>query len=364
MCAAFLEYDPQQLLRTLAHLSWPWQSQAKWFDVPARGVLRMMLRCSASSLLAIALCACSTSPYKDQVTAFDGALTKAQAGFIALENQQTTAAAVRQISEAAINRGQLLTVSSCDLTKSTKKDPKNCTLMLGGNEPVKTKSIAPHGAVLMKAFVDYGDGLANLVAAKDISDLNSGITKVNSSIDGVVKNLGGTAKFVPYVGPALDLLAFAYNEYLEAQRVDALKNSIVSADYVVKLAVPVLAREARALQRNAFQDRNTQLQQRVDAVVDASKNWSGLTNELAEESIQGYTSLKNLAEIDAGAAFEQLGETHRKLVEAAKSPQFSLQDAETALLAFAQKADALYTATQPKAAPTKTANTSTKTGRK
>jgi uncharacterized phage infection (PIP) family protein YhgE len=312
------------------------------------------LRSVASSLLGAILCACSTGPYKDQVTAFDGALSTAQAAFTSLENQQATAAAVRQVSQAA-TRGKFLTVTSCDLTKSPKKDPKNCALMLGGTEPLKIKTNAPQGHVLMTAFVDYGDGLAKLVAAKDITDLNTGITKVNSSVGSLAKSLGGTAAFVPYVGPALDLLAFAFNQYLEARRVEALKNAIISAESVVELAVPELAKEARVLQKNAFQDRNTQLQQRVDAVVDAGRDWSGSTNELTEESIQGYAALKNLAELDAGAAFEQLGVAHKKLVEAARSPQFSLQDAETAILAFGQKAEALYVAAQPQAAPTKSA---------
>jgi hypothetical protein len=316
----------------------------------------MSLRRVTSSLLGVVLCACSTGPYKDQVTAFDGALSTAQAAFTALENQQATAAAVRQVSQAAA-RGKFLTVTSCDLTKNPKRDPKNCTLMLGGTEPLKIKTTAPQGQVLMKAFVDYGDGLAKLVAAKDVTDLNTGITKVNSSVGGLVKTLGGTAAFVPYVGPALDLLAFAFNQYLEARRVEALQNAIINAESVVELAVPELAEEARALQKNAFQDRNTQLQQRVDAVVDAGPDWSGSTNELTEESIQGYSALKNLAEIDAGAAFEQLGIAHKKLVQAARNPQFSLQDAETAILAFGQKAEALYVATQPQAAPTKSAPT-------
>ena len=43
----------------------------------------------------------------------------------------------------------------------------------------------------------------------------------------------------------------------------------------------------------------------------------------------------------------------KKLVKAALSPQFSLQDAGAAILAFGQKAEALYAAAQPQAAPTK-----------
>ena len=169
------------------------------------------LRHAMSSLLLLWLCACSTSPYKDQVTAFDKALTKAQTGFVGLANQQATVAAVRQVNEAAVRDGRVLTVSSCNLTLSSRKEPGNCTLMLSGREPVATKSPAANGLVLMKAFVTYGDALAKLVAAKDISDLNSGISKVNSSIGGLVKTLGGTASFIPYVGPALELAALGFD---------------------------------------------------------------------------------------------------------------------------------------------------------
>jgi len=321
------------------------------------------LRHAMSSLLLLWLCACSTSPYKDQVTAFDKALTKAQTGFVGLANQQATVAAVRQVNEAAVHDGRVLTVSSCNLTLSSRKEPGNCTLMLSGREPVATKSPAANGLVLMKAFVTYGDGLAKLVAAKDISDLNSGISKVNSSIGGLVKTRGGTASFIPYVGPALELAALGFDQYLEARRVEALRTAIVNAQGAVQLAVPILAKEARLLQVDVFQTRNTQLQKRVDEVVDAGSTWTGATLALTEESIQGYAALRTLAEIDAGAVFEQLGAAHRKMVEAALNPQFSLQDATSTILAFAQKAESLYAAGQMKAAPsTKTAKSSKKTG--
>jgi hypothetical protein len=74
---------------------------------------------------------------------------------------------------------------------------------------------------------------------------------------------------------------------------------------------------------------------------------------LASEAIQGQAALKNLAEVDAGSMFKQLGAAHKKLVEAARQPTFSLSDAESSILVFLQKADAMYLAFQPKAAPTK-----------
>jgi hypothetical protein len=61
----------------------------------------MLLRGITSSLLAMFLCACSTGPYKDQITAFDGALAKAQTAFIALQDEQATAASVRLAQKSA-----------------------------------------------------------------------------------------------------------------------------------------------------------------------------------------------------------------------------------------------------------------------
>ena len=67
---------------------------------------------------------------------------------------------------------------------------------------------------------------------------------------------------------------------------------------------------------DVFQTRNTQLQRRVDEVVDAGSTWTGATLELTEESIQGYAALRTLAEIDAGAVFEQLGaaQSYRRIL--------------------------------------------------
>lgn len=298
------------------------------------------------------LSACSTGPYQKQITELDAGLKQAQQGFSALEDQQVSAAAIRLARDAAL-QGKHLVRWPCQLTKNPKVDPNNCTLRLGKTDSLKIKTDAPHGAELMKAFVQYGDGLSTLAAAKDISDLNTGITKANSSFGGIVKTLGGTASYVPYVGPALELAAFGFNQYLEAQRVKALRAVIISADGVVDQAVYELASEADKLQAEAFTDLNTYQRDLAVEVSVANTNWSGTTELLASESIQGQAALKKLAEIDAGSTFRQLGDAHKKLVQAAEQPTFSLKDAESAILTFVQKADALYAASQPKAAPAK-----------
>jgi hypothetical protein len=305
---------------------------------------------AAALVCAGLMSACSTGPYQQQITQFDTSLKTAQQSFSALEDQQVSAAAVN-LTEVAAEQGKALNEWPCKLTKSPKVDPKNCTLRLGQTDSVQIKSAGPKGADLMKAFVQYGDGLVTLATAKDISDLNSGIAKANSSFSGIIKVVGGTASFVPYVGPALDLAAFVFNQYLEAERVRALRAVIISADGVVDLAAKELADEADALQYDAFHKLNFYQQALVKQVGMTNGNWTGGTELLASEAIQGEAALKKLAELDAGSTFKQLGAAHKKLVEAARQPEFSLKDAESAILAFAQKADALYQASQPKAAP-------------
>jgi len=316
------------------------------------GVLVKWLSRASAIVCASLASACSTGPYQQQITQLDTGLKTAQQSFSALEDQQVSAAAVR-LTALAAPHGKYLNEWPCKLTKSSKIESKNCTLRIGETDSVEIKSPAPKGAELMKAFVQYGDGLSTLATAKDISDLNSGITKANSSFAGIVKAVGGTASLVPYVGPALDLAAFIFNQYLEAERVRALRAVIISADAVVDQAVDELAKEADALQFGAFRDLNLYQQTLVYQVGLTKDGWSGSTELLASEAIQGQASLKKLAELDAGSTFKQLGAAHKKLVEAARQPEFSLKDAESAILAFLQKADALYLASQTKAAPKK-----------
>lgn len=325
-------------------------------DLPIRhwvGVL-VQLRSRASAIVCAGiLSACSTGPYQKQISDLDSGLKTAEQSFSSLEEQQVSAAAAKSVRDAAL-QGKYLNRWPCQLTKSPKVDPKNCTLKLGESASLKIKTDAPKGAALMKAFVEYGDGLSTLATAKDISDLNSGIAKANSSLSSILKTVGGTAATaVPYVGPALDLAAFFFNQYLEAERVRALRTVIISADGVVDLAVDELAKEADVLQAETFTDLNTYQRDLVVEVSAASPNWSGTTELLASEAIQGQAALKNLAEVDAGSMFKQLGAAHKKLVEAARQPTFSLSDAESSILVFLQKADAMYLAFQPKAAPTK-----------
>lgn len=316
------------------------------------GVLVQWRSRAGALLCAGMLGACSAGPYRKQISDLDSGLKTAQQSFGALEDQQANAAAAKSVRVAAL-QGKNLNRWPCRLTKSPKVDPKNCALKLGESTSLKTKTDAPKGAELMKAFVQYGDGLSTLAAAKDISDLNSGIAKANSSLTSILKTVGGTAATaVPYVSPALNLAAFFFNQYLEAERVRALRSVIISADGVVDLAVDELAKEADILQAETFTDLNTYQRDLVVEVSTASANWSGTTELLASDAIQGQAALKTLAEIDAGSMFKQLGAAHKKLVEAARQPTFSLNDAESAILAFLQKADAMYLAFQPKASPT------------
>jgi hypothetical protein len=289
---------------------------------------------------------CSTGPYQSQIAELNKGLLTAQSGLTALDNQQRTAEAV-----ALASNGQYLRHKSCNLKVPPVKDPNNCNLWISDTQPLLVSSHMSTGLKLMQGFVDYGNNLNTLAAAKDINDLNSGITKLNSNIGSLAKTAGGAAAFVPYVAPALGALAVVFNQYLEYQRVHAMRSAIISMDSTVDLAVAILAKEARLVQELAFEDRYAQLNQKIGFIARAGSTWNGETIDLVESTIQGYGSLKALANNDVGAPFISLGIAHKQLVAAAQNPQFSLQDAMAAIAAFAQQAEALYAATQPKAPP-------------
>jgi hypothetical protein len=306
----------------------------------------MFLRFAGIILVAAVLWGCSTGPYQAQIAELNKGLATAQSGFVMLDSQQRTAEAIE-----LARSGQYLRSKSCTLRVPPVKDPTNCALWISDTQPLLIPSHASNGLKLMQGFVEYGNNLSTLAGAKDINDLNSAIGNLNSNIESLAKTAGGTAAFVPYVSPVLGALAFVFNQYLEYQRVEAMRGAIISLDSTVDLAVPILVREARLLQDRAFYDRSVQLGDKIGSIAKAGSSWNGDTIELVEDTIQGYGSLKALADNDVGAPFIALSIAHKQLVAAAQNPQFSLQDAVAAIAAFAKQAEALYAAVQPKAAP-------------
>ena len=293
-------------------------------------------------VLALALAGCSTASYTEPITQLNQGLIVAQAGFDGLKQRVEQIDLVRSVDDQ-VEHGFPLTLSSCELTQDPKKDPNNCMLLLNG-QPVQSSDLAPNGPKLLAAFIEYGKGLQQLAAAKDISDLNSSVDNLNSALESIAKTSGATAAQASVVSSSLDLIHWFLGQYLEYKRVEALRSSIIAGDQAVQQGVPLLEAEAGTLQKIAATYEPGQLQSMVLAVSLARGEPLGQRTELERDTVSYQQSIKHLMETDPVAPFEQLKSAHAKLLVAAEASDFSASDLKTALTDFYKKAKALYDA--------------------
>jgi hypothetical protein len=293
-------------------------------------------------VLTVGVGACSTTSYIGPVTQLNQGLTTAQAAFERLKTRVQQVDLVRSV-DSGVTQGTPLTLAPCKLTQDPNKDLSNCALMLG-KRPVHGSDLAPKGSKLLAAFIEYGHGLQQLVAAKDTSDLDSSVNNLNSALENIAKISGATAAQASVVSSSLDLIQWFFGQYLEYERIKVLKASISAGDQAVKQAVPLLEAEARTLQKIATTYEPGQLQSMVLAVSLLKNASFGERIELEKDTIAYQASVKQLMEVDAAAPFEQLKEAHARLLQAAQASDFSAEDLKAALTDFYKKSKALYDA--------------------
>jgi hypothetical protein len=191
----------------------------------------------------------------------------------------------------------------------------------------------------MAQLVAYSNGLAELVAAKDTDAIRSSVGKINAAAQGSIKALGNRVSDAAVILASSDIFTLVADQYVEQQRLQALRNVIVRNEYRLDNAISKVQQQAMRLQEAVFLLERSHLQKEIDSLNRSASSLERyqLSDAIARQQIE----LNALAKADAGAPFFALRKAHRAVARALKNPNYSFVEASNLVLDFYEKSRAL-----------------------
>jgi anti-sigma28 factor (negative regulator of flagellin synthesis) len=286
--------------------------------------MMLSVRSTAAVVCALFLSACTTEPYQESISTFAKGVVASQSALNRLDDRQT------EIRRRIQIRSQI-----------TKLQVGDCKIGFGCEfkNLAPPKSSVPTALLYMAQLVAYADGLVELAAAKDTAALQKAVDRIDSAARASIKSFAPQVRNSATIIASLDLIGLAANEFINEQRVEALRQAIVRNQYRVERAIAELSSTSYQLQSQVLLAEHAYLQEQT-AAFNASKDpaeQARLSNEISAQQ----NSLNELAKADARVPFKALLKAHRAVVKAAKNPNYSLADAAGLLLDFLEKAQAL-----------------------
>jgi hypothetical protein len=282
---------------------------------------------------------CGTTPFQDGTGDLAKGLDSTENSLAALDARDKTARAI-----LAYQSAKTLDVHACIARKRV--DKENCALLIDG-KVVQPASEVSRGLALAKALAQYGRGLNDLATAKDVSDLNSTVGNINTAAKDAAKSVAKTTSVsLPgYIAPAGDLIAFLFGQISEFHRVQVIRSILITYGPTFDSAIGILQSETLILQTRVVDKEKVILDNEVRRfrhLTDAEER-----RELVRDILARQMELQPLANQDSRKPFAALREAHQKLVDIARNPQISFDDAKATISDFYKKAKALYDALHP-----------------
>lgn len=331
-----------------------------------------MGRSSIVLLVAVLLAGCAHKLPVDDATAFRTLATANRDSFQALaksENDSVTTFVSRRLQEGI---GEVSYVG-CKLAPVGDEAKQPCTVVWADKvgKRFELRPTAPATRELIGALAGYGDQMATLAEAKDV-------TQAQASIDGVatsIKALGTAVGLGPIAGVIVDAASWLEKGRMVDKRRRALLAAAEKADEAVQLASVKMGEIAVRLRDNLSVTANSRITDAYLRVGDAkaaiaaaaADSQDGVSSEAATEvtlaavaPAAGPSLMANaLAELvqatqDFQAArglavdYSSLGTAHTKLIEALRDPKRSTAEALADLKTFLTLLKAAETATKGK----------------
>ena len=200
-----------------------------------------MFRHALLAVAALALVGCATALPTDEATAFQKLASADRDAFAGLAKVESDA--VAGFASDHYQAG-LLAPSGCGLAATDK--PCAITFTLAPAAPVTLEEAAPKTRAIIGALADYGDRMATLATAKDITDAQGAAAGVGTA----VKALATAAGAAPIVGVVVDGAVWAEKNALVNARRKALLQAAAKADDAVGVAADQMTRISAALKSN------------------------------------------------------------------------------------------------------------------
>ena len=295
-------------------------------------------------LMSLLAAGCSTSSYQQQVGDLSSGFAKVTTSFEGLVEDERQAFVASQ-AHLGVTSGHLLSLpESCrpeniaPPQNKAKPKPVDCRAEISstatggknGSRAIVFTPAAPKGLELAKKLAAYGEALVVLAAAKDVAEVKDGVAKANAAIGSLRAAVSPTGPKEPY-GAITAAVVWAAGKFLDAQRVEQLKDVVGAADPTVAAAADVMAMQARLAQRSILVQRAQLLSHQTNqiahlrAAAEINKGTGqdigdAAVTKAADDFVTASLALQTFAKADFGKPFTAMREAHAKLLHSLKNP--------------------------------------------
>ncbi len=297
---------------------------------------------------ALALAGCATALPTGEATVFQKLASADRDAFDGLARAESDA-----VTGFATDHYQTGVLAPADCRDGPASKPCAITFTLSPAPPLRLEQTAPQTRALIGALADYGDRMAVLATAKDITDAQGAAAGAGSA----VKALAAAAGAPAIVGVVVDAAVWAEKNALVNARRQALLQAATAADPAVGKAASRMGAIAEHLKSNLQTISASRIDQAQLDLVAARQDQAADRAQLAamgppKDAAAALVRSQTLAQLDrhdaAGRAavaamiqaghdlqaarglstdFSALATAHQKLVAALKDPHPSLSEA-------------------------------------
>jgi hypothetical protein len=300
------------------------------FNALAVALAVALAGCSTASdhTAAIKKFADATASAKDAIQAYDSAATQRMTTIV-------RTAAVKQMKDGK-GPGYFIDENDCG-TRSDKCEAKYKKSKTDEGTPLTYKHIIPEHIKAAQAIADYAAALKEVTEADARPQVKAALDQASAATAALanVVQAGSGDAVKPFTGATANLLAWAYGEYQEQVKINALREATSKMNPHVRDAADEFAKVAK-LADLAGRAAQAQAVEEAKAAVDASKSIYDM-NTLATRVDQFDRELKT----PPAGVFIDIADAHQKLTDALVKGPESLKDIYDAINRLAAKAEEL-----------------------
>ncbi|MGE0726129.1 MAG: hypothetical protein AB7O45_17270 [Alphaproteobacteria bacterium] len=287
-----------------------------------------MQRSLAVLAVALALAACSTTPYQAQVTGVATGFTAAKQAFAAAAEAERKAVIESQLAAALDAKAKITVPATCAIVRNAPGaalSAVDCTPILSSTGRAIEVDLAAKNGILLTGLIDaYGQGLVQIATAADVAAIKEAAGRANAAITALATTLQG-----PAVGAAVGAIAsgveWLVGRYLDQRRFEELRAVVARADTTIAAAAETLAGQALGMHRAVAIRRSSELDLRVLGLAELQQANAerAKIDEAAAALVGQAVALGDYMRLDPTLPYRNLRLAHARLLEALMNPELS-----------------------------------------
>jgi hypothetical protein len=309
------------------------------------------MRYRALGLIAlVALSGCAHKLPSDEALAFKTLASANKDSFQALATSEHDAVSLYVARQLQVDKGKVAYVNCGLIAPADAQTPCAVIWTPPSGDPIELRPTAANSRALIGALASYGEQMATLAEAKDITEAQSSADGVTTSIKALATAVG----FGPIAAVAIDGASWAHKTAIVNNRRRALLQAAEKADPAVELAAQRMKAIATRLKNNLVLTASTRLSDASLAIAAEQellrKKAPGKPGDpkiIAASTAEMVKAANDLqAGRDLSTDYSALRSAHAKLISALKKPKGSTAEALADIKTFLTLLKAADTATK------------------